>query len=405
MSSETISTGSLAADVVVIGAGPAGAMAAYAIARSGVQVLLVDRAAFPRTKVCGCCVNARALDLLERYELRERIETLRPHRYSSFRVASAGVQAALPLPGGFSVARDTFDLALVEGAVAAGAEFRDRTTASVVPCADGSAVPEPQGHHAQHTRLPRVQLTTEGRPPAAVSCKVLIVADGLGGTVARALAGGEHVTSASHIGAGTVVDDAPTAWCEDHCINMAVGRDGYVGMVRLEDDRWNIAAALHPQSVKDARAVGAIIARVLNDAGLPSSPLLERAVWRGTVPLSRRPNRVAAERTFFIGDAAGYVEPFTGDGIASALESGALVAQFARRGVDGWQPVIEAEWTAALARHRQRQQRVTRLAAWTVRRPAVARGVLRTAARVPSLTAPFIEWMHKGLPLDEGTVT
>lgn len=412
MSVETVSSDPVTTDVVVVGAGPAGAMAAYATARTGVRVLLVDRSAYPRPKVCGCCVNARALELLTRHGLRERVEALRPHRYSTFRVANGGVHASLTLPGGASVSRDKFDLALVEAAVAAGAEFRDRTTASIVPPAEESAAAasrravEMSGRVPRaHAPLRRVQLTSEGHPPAVVSCRVLIVADGLGGTVARSLAGGEHVTPSSRIGVSTVVDDAPLDWCHDHCINMAVGRDGYVGMVRLEDGRWNIAAALQPQAVKDARAVGAVIDRVLNDAGLPLSPLFAGAAWRGTVPLSRRPFRVAAERTFFIGDAAGYVEPFTGDGMAAALESGALVASFVSRALQGWQPEMEAEWTSALARHRQRQRRVTTLAAWAVRRPALARGVLHAVARVPFLATPVIEWMHKGILIDEGAVT
>ena len=56
-------------DVVVVGAGPAGSMAALEIARRGRSVLLVDKASFPRYKVCGCCLNARALSLLELADL------------------------------------------------------------------------------------------------------------------------------------------------------------------------------------------------------------------------------------------------------------------------------------------------------------------------------------------------
>lgn len=407
-------------DVLVIGAGPAGAMAAYAIARAGMSVLLVDRSAFPRTKVCGCCVNARGLDLLARHGLRDRIESLQPHWYSSFHVTGAGVQARLAIPRGAGISRERFDLALVDAAVAAGARFRDRTAASVAQSLSDSAIDLPSrddaalaGNRTTNSRpprellrpMPQVLLTSEGRSVESVRSRVLIVADGLGGAVRRALAVGEQVEPASRIGAGTVVDARPVGSCDDHCINMVVGRSGYVGMVRLEDGRWNVAAAIDPQALKDTHDVGAVINGVLNEAGLPSSSLLAGAAWRGTVPLSRRPFQVAAERTFLIGDAAGYIEPFTGDGIAAALESGALVAPFARRALERWEPEIAAAWTRVLSRHRLRQKWLTTAAAWTVRRPAVARGVLHAVARVPSLAAPVIEWMHQGLVVDEGAVT
>ena len=59
-------------DVVVIGAGPAGSVAAYRAATLGASVLLVDKASFPRVKVCGCCINARALAVFDRLGLGRR---------------------------------------------------------------------------------------------------------------------------------------------------------------------------------------------------------------------------------------------------------------------------------------------------------------------------------------------
>jgi len=63
-------------DVVVVGAGPAGAVTAFTAARRGLEVLLLDRAVFPRFKVCGCCLNARALNTLERVGLADVVVEL-----------------------------------------------------------------------------------------------------------------------------------------------------------------------------------------------------------------------------------------------------------------------------------------------------------------------------------------
>ena len=66
-------------DAVVIGAGPAGGVAALGLARAGRRVLLVDKQRFPRPKVCGCCLNASALATLRRVGVGQRLDALRPH--------------------------------------------------------------------------------------------------------------------------------------------------------------------------------------------------------------------------------------------------------------------------------------------------------------------------------------
>ncbi|MEM9657265.1 MAG: FAD-dependent oxidoreductase, partial [Planctomycetota bacterium] len=94
-------------DVVVIGAGPAGSMAARGLARLGRRVLMIDRQRFPRSKVCGCCVNQAALGLLEQPE-RELLET-EGSPLRTYRLASAGRVATVELSGGMAVSRDLLD--------------------------------------------------------------------------------------------------------------------------------------------------------------------------------------------------------------------------------------------------------------------------------------------------------
>ena len=128
-------------DVLVVGAGPAGAVAAREVARAGARALLVDRAAFPRPKVCGACLNLRAIDSLDRLGLAERVAALGPRPLRRVRLAAGGAEAALALPGGCSLSRERFDEALAQAAVEAGAPILTVADLSVIDVI--AAVPVP----------------------------------------------------------------------------------------------------------------------------------------------------------------------------------------------------------------------------------------------------------------------
>src|SRR5262249_46295116 len=115
-------------DVVVIGAGPAGSLAARELARRNCTVLLVDRAAFPRWKVCGSCLNGRALAMLDEAGLGDLPERNEAVPLSAFHLAGGGRAATVSLPGGVALSRSRFDAALVEEAIREGAAFLPQTT-------------------------------------------------------------------------------------------------------------------------------------------------------------------------------------------------------------------------------------------------------------------------------------
>ena len=112
--------------------------------------------------------------------------------------------------------------------------------------------------------------------------------------------------------------------------------------------------------------------------------------WRGTPPLTRQARQVAAERLFVVGDAAGYVEPFTGEGMAWALASGTAVAPIAARGAQQWRPQLIQQWTVAHRRAVTRRQTVCRAAAAVLRRPWLTRLTVRLLRQAPLLAAPVI---------------
>ena len=116
-------------DAVVIGAGPAGAVTARELARRGCSVLLVDKAHFPRPKVCGCCVNGAAVKTLARLGLGSVLANGVP--LHDVRIAAGRRSARVKLPCGVALSREAFDFALVREAIAAGVVFRDGVSAEL----------------------------------------------------------------------------------------------------------------------------------------------------------------------------------------------------------------------------------------------------------------------------------
>ena len=125
-------------DGIVIGAGPAGAMAARQLALAGRRVLLVEKKHFPRWKICGACLNGQALAALRSAGLGSLVTRLGGIGLDEFHVGFRGRTARLAMPEGVALSRSRLDAALVEAAIAAGARFLDETHAVVGEIRDRS---------------------------------------------------------------------------------------------------------------------------------------------------------------------------------------------------------------------------------------------------------------------------
>jgi flavin-dependent dehydrogenase len=110
--------------------------------------------------------------------------------------------------------------------------------------------------------------------------------------------------------------------------------------------------------------------------------------------LTRRAPCLADERLFVIGDAAGYVEPFTGEGIAWALASGRAVAPLVQRAAEHWHPGLEREWAAVYRREVAQRQFACRLLAGVLRHPILTRAAVALLAQAPFLARPIIRRMN-----------
>jgi flavin-dependent dehydrogenase len=360
-------------DVAVVGAGPAGSVAAMLLAKAGRRVVLFDRATFPRRKVCGCCLNGLALSALTAAGLGELPTALGAVPLNQVTLAAGGRTADVTLPHGVALSREAFDPALIRAAERSGVTARTGVKARLGEvAADGWTL-------------------FAGDEP--LRAKVVIDATGLNGQLTHT---DTAVSAGSLIGAGTVID-APAAY-RAGIIHMATGGGGYVGLVRVEDGRLDVAAAFDPGFVRECGGLGPAAEQVVRRSGLSALPELAAADWKGTPPLTRTPRAVAGPRWFAVGDATGFVEPFTGEGMAWALAAAVAVTPIVNRAVNDWTDRHAREWAAAHHRVVTRRQAVCRIAARVLRSPRLCRWVVRGLNVLPAVAAPVVKLLNHPLP-------
>lgn len=369
-------------DAVVIGAGPAGSMAARELARRGIRVLLIERKPFPRAKVCGACLNQRAVSWLEAAGLADLLPRLGAITTRRFLAFCDRRTVELALPGGVAVSRESLDGALIQAAIDSGAEFLPGVAAQLRASRDDCAERE-------------IELTGPTGAFRIISAKVVLAADGLGRPALRQSREFAARTSPrAKIGVRARIMNGPARF-QPGTIYMAVGSSGYTGLVRLEDGSLNLAAAIEPRALRHAGSPAAAVTAILEQAGMPAIELPSVGSWKGTPPLTQHAVRPASRRVFLLGDAAAYVEPFTGEGIAWALGSGMAVAPLVERGLQEWNCNVEDAWLRTHQQLVRDRQFWCRGFAALLRRPRLARLAVRLASAWPMLCQPIVRSLNQ----------
>ena len=283
-------------DVVVVGAGPGGSAAAYDLAVAGASVLLLDRAQFPRDKPCGGGVLISAVRLLP-YSL----DPVTEQTITAFRVRyrrNWQFEHRYHKPLAIMTQRSRLDAFMAEQASDAGAEFRD---ASAVRRIDGTTVTLANGdvHEAA----------------------AIIAADGANGVVRQAL-GLPRLRAAVALEGNAPRDRQSAArhWTDAVGLELGTMPSGY-GWVFPKGDHCNVGLGGAP-------AAGPTLRRELADyAGGESFAPDGLTDLRGHhLPLRGPNSALTYDRTAFVGDAAGLIDPLSGEGIGNAIRSGQLAA-------------------------------------------------------------------------------
>lgn len=386
---KTISTKTVAAqswDVVIVGAGPAGAAAATQIAKHGLRVLLLDRENLPRPKVCGCCLSPLALtelDILSRQStspLNLRIQPL-----SRLTLASNGHTTSLPYTNGGFLSRLKLDTQLAVHAVASGSSWLPNTRA-LHWRPDGDTI--------------LLALETDHDKPYTIQTRRLLLATGLHNTVrfsnrneCRKRTRRKRPAN-NRIGIGATLPSTGGQLSSNHLI-MAVGDGGYCGIIRLEDNTIDIAAALHPSKLRNSKSPAGALSFLLSqafDGGTCPIDLarLKQASTRATPQLTHQTGTIDSkcEKVLHIGDAAGYIEPFTGEGIGWSLLSSRLASDALVTKAGSLRPAGQAAATYQRTYHRALSwhHRRCRLVSCALRYPWFVSSSIQLAGYCPNVT-------------------
>lgn len=355
-------------DAIVVGAGPAGAVAALQMARTGARVLIVDRATFPRDKLCGDTVNPGAVRRLARLGLATgELTEATPLR--GMCLSGPGVSVRCDYPQGIegiAVPRRRLDSWLLEAAIRAGAHFEPATTVRRLLRDDRDQV--------RGVVLARAGVG-ETRTPALM----VIGADGRRSAVARQA--GLHV--AARIRRWAFGAYATGVAGMSDVGEMHVRRGAYCGVAPVGADVVNVCVVTRP-SPGTHSPLDVIAGVIAADADL--SRRFAGAAFEGPGhalgPLAAEVRAVGLPGLLLAGDAAGFVDPMTGDGIHLALRSAELVAAEALRAIDtGRLADAVTRLAAARERHFGRKLRFNRF----VRRVTAVPSLIRVAELVARL--------------------
>jgi flavin-dependent dehydrogenase len=320
-------------DVLIVGAGPAGAVAGALLARAGARVQILDRSTFPRDKLCGDSLNPGTLAALARVGIAPPGDGL-GRRVDGMILTGENGKEIVTVEGrypralfGRSISRRDLDWALVGEAIAAGAQFESGIAVRGALVGDQSA-------------SGRVEGVTAGVSGASRSwrARVTIAADGRRSTLAFGLGLARHPARPRRwaIGAYFQPDHDCGSFGEMH-----IRRGRYIGVAPMPDGLVNICL-VRPSGAADGEhepPEDALRRELTRDPALRDRFSTARLVRPPMVlgPLAVEATGRSIDGLILAGDAAGFIDPMTGDGLRFAIRGGELAALAALRALEhGW---------------------------------------------------------------------
>jgi len=316
------------AQVIVVGGGPAGSATAYFLARAGIETVIVDRARFPRDKTCSEYLSPQASRILEEMNALDAVESAGAAQLTGMRVHApngATVHGEFVAGHGFRGHRDTglavrrtvLDAILLDRARAAGARVDEgvRVT-NVLKNQDG--------------RVTGITTIDEDGRTSEQSADLVIGADGLRSVVGRRLGlirpsrWPRRIALVAHYSGAQNISDLG---------EMNVDRDGYSGMANVGNGLVNLSIVV---PVSRAAEV-AVDSTEFFESWIAEHPVLSATLGsatrvgpvRTTGPFATSARRAWSPGVALVGDAAEFFDPFTGEGIYTALRGGEMLSAFA----------------------------------------------------------------------------
>jgi geranylgeranyl reductase family protein len=372
----------------VVGGGPAGAAAAITLANAGRDVVVVDRARFPRDKCCGDGLTAGALRHLEALGLR-------PNTVASWQTVDdvwvqspSGRTACFPMPRGRGVfaavaERNDLDAALLDVARAAGAKVHDGHALTDAVVVDG-----------------HVQIDVDGLGP--VRAPYAIGADGMWSPLRKALGADEpgylgewHAFRQYFSGVGPKAADL-WVWFEADLL------PGYAWSFPLAGGRANVGFGIQRSSGIPVRRMKELWPELLERAHvrdvLGPDAVAEAAHRAWPIPARVDKARLHAGRALFVGDAAAATDPMTGEGIAQALVTGRLAAHAIQTIGPSNPHQVAAAYERSVRRELVADHRMSALLGRALKHRKGARGAVRIAGATDWTRRNFARWLFEDYP-------
>lgn len=332
-------------DVVVVGAGPGGAAAAAWLASAGRHVIMLEKDAFPRDKVCGDGLTPRVVQELLDLGMVDEAKGV-PQGWATqkgLRIHGGHTAMELPWPElkdwpawGATCSRMVFDKALADNAVRGGAELWQQ-----------HAVTEPVWHDASQTRVAGVKWKSngpDGEPDreGMVLAPVVIAADGASGAFAKHLGLHRRKDRPMAVAVRTYYESprANDDWISSFLDLKDETGDllsGYGWVFPLDDGTINVGLGLLNTS-KDFQQVNyrklmEAWSRGMSDEWGTTVEMQRGKIRSGPIPMGFNRTPLHRSGVLLVGDAGGFVNPFNGEGISYAMEAGKLAADVADRAI------------------------------------------------------------------------
>jgi flavin-dependent dehydrogenase len=365
-------------DVLICGAGPAGAIASIVLARAGARVRLIDRARFPRAKLCGDTLNPGALAILDRLGLGAVAAAGLPVA-GMIVTGESGVEVVGRYGDGISgraLSRSELDASLLRAAAEAGVDIEE-----------GVLV---RGPTHVHDRVTGVLVAGRDGRSLRIDAPLTIAADGGRSRLARALGLARHAARPRRWAVGAYFEEV-SGMSDFGEMHVRAGR--YIGVAPLPGGVAN-ACVVTPDRASLANPTALLEGTLRRDPMLRGRFAGARLICAPIVlgPLAVETSACGTAGLLLAGDAAGFIDPMTGDGLRFALKGGELAGRIALAGL--------SRGVTDLHRQLQSARRSEFASKWAFNRTLRAlvgsrvgvRAAARTAVLVPQLLRHAIRY-------------